>query len=163
MLTFLRSERPMRHTFRPSSSATSIACCTRWTLEANDAMRMRPLALRDDLPEDLADRALGLRHAGALRVRRVAEEEVDAAVAEVGEGAEVGAEAVHGRVVDLVVAGVDDAPARGLEDDCDRVRDRVRHAHELRRVRPDLSRPVLGHGLDRARRRSSGRARRAST
>ena len=104
--------------------------------------------LRDDLAEDLPDRALGLRHAGPLGVRGVAEEEVDAAVAEVCEGAEVGAEAVHGRVVDLVVAGVDDAPARGLEDDRHRVRDRVRHAHELGRERPDLSRPVLRHGLD---------------
>ena len=70
---------------------------------------------------------------GPLGVRRVAEQQVDAAVAELREPADVGALAVDRRVVELVVAGVDDAPARRLEDDRGRVGDRVRHAHELDR------------------------------
>ena len=57
------------------------------------------------------------RDAGALGVRRVAEQQVDAAVAELGEPADVGAQAVDRRVVELVVAGVEDAPARRLEHD----------------------------------------------
>jgi hypothetical protein len=75
--------------------------------------------LRDDLAKDLADRALGLRHARALGIRRIAEEDVDAAVSQVGQAAEIGAKAVHGRVIDLVVTGVDDPAARRLEYDGD--------------------------------------------
>ena len=71
------------------------------------------------------------REAGPLGVRRVAEQQVDAAVAELGEPADVGAQAVDRRVVELPVAGVEDAAGRGLDADADRVRDRVRHADEL--------------------------------
>jgi hypothetical protein len=63
----------------------------------------------------------------------------------------IGAEAVHRGVVDLVVPGVDDPPARRLEDNGHGVRNRVRHPHELGRVRADLRRPVLRHGLDELR------------
>ena len=72
------------------------------------------LALGDDLTEDLAHGLLGQRHPRALGVRRITEKKVHAAVAEVGELAEVGAETVHRRVVDLVVAGVQhpEVPAR---------------------------------------------------
>ena len=93
-------------------------------------------ALGNQVAEDLADRALRLGHARALGVGRIAEQQVDAAVPELGELAEVGAEAVDRRVVDLVVAGRDHKPARRLQRDGDRVRDRVRHADELRLVRP---------------------------
>ena len=34
MLMFLRIERPMTHTLRSVSIATSTACCMRWTFEA---------------------------------------------------------------------------------------------------------------------------------
>ena len=106
MLMFLRIERPTTQTLRPTSTATSIACCMRWTFEAKDATRIAALAQRDDLPEGLADEPLRAGHARPLGVRRVAEQEVDAAVADLGEPADVGAQAVDGRVVDLVVAGV---------------------------------------------------------
>ena len=104
--------------------------------------------LRDQVAEDLADRPLGLGHAGPLGIRRVAQEEVDAAVSELGELAEVGAEAVHWCVVDLVVAGHHDQAARGGQRDRDRVRDRVRHADELGFVRADPGRALLGLDLD---------------
>src|SRR6185503_4458094 len=94
------------------------------------------------------DGALRLRHPGPLGVRRVAEKQVYAAVAEVGEGTQVGAEAVHRRVVDLVVARVDDASARRLEHHGDRIGNRMRHAHELGGVGPDPGRAVLRHRLD---------------
>ena len=84
---------------------------------------------------------------GALGVRRVAEQQVDAAVADLGELADVGALAVDRRVVDLVVAGVHDPPARRLEDDGGRIGDRMRHADELDAERAELERLVAGRDL----------------
>jgi hypothetical protein len=54
-------------------------------------------------------------------------------------------------VVDLVVGRVDDPAAGRLEDDRDRVRDRVGHAHELRPERADVDRAALGLRLDQLR------------
>ena len=59
MFRFLRIERPTTATLRPVCTATSIACCIRWTFDANEATRIRPGALRDDLAERLADEPLG--------------------------------------------------------------------------------------------------------
>ena len=42
MLRFLRIERPTTLTDRPTSTATSIACCIRWMFEANDEISTRP-------------------------------------------------------------------------------------------------------------------------
>ena len=88
------------------------------------------------------------RHARPLGVRRVAEQQVDAAVAELGEPPDVGLEAVDRRVVELPVAGVDDAAGRRLDHDRDRVGDRVRHAHELEPERAEL-RPARPRGRPR--------------
>ena len=60
-------------------------------------------AQRDQLPERLADEPLGAGHPGPLGVRGVAEEQVDAAVPELGERADVGLEPVDRRVVELPV------------------------------------------------------------
>src|SRR5581483_4283864 len=84
------------------------------------------------------DDPLRLRDARALRVRRVAEQEVDAAVAELGELADVGPLPVDGRVVELVVTGVHDAPAGRLEHDGGSIGDRVRHADELDAERTEV-------------------------
>ena len=104
-------------------------------------------ALREDLAERLADDALRLRHAGPLRVRRVAEQEVDAAIADLGELADVGALAVDRRVVDLVVAGVHDPAAGRLEDDRDGVGNRMRHPDELDAERAEVERLVVRRDL----------------
>ena len=112
MFTFLRIERPTIATLRPHRRATSTACCIRWMFEANDATRIAARAQRDDLAERLADDALRPRHARPLGVRRVAEQQVDAAVSELGELADVGAQPVDGRVVELVVARVEDRARR---------------------------------------------------
>ena len=42
MLTFLRIDRPTRQTLRSSDTAASTTCCTRWMLEANDVVTIRP-------------------------------------------------------------------------------------------------------------------------
>ena len=42
MFRFLRIERPTTATLRPVWTATSIACCIRWTFEANEATSTRP-------------------------------------------------------------------------------------------------------------------------
>ena len=98
---------------------------------------------REDLPEGLADDSLRRREAGTLRVRRVAEHEVDAKVPDLREAADVRLQTVDRGVVELVVAGVHD-PARGrLEHDRDGVRNRVRHADERDAERPDLSGRVV--------------------
>ena len=111
MLMFLRIERPTTATLRPVWTATSMACCMRCTFEANEEMSTRPVRARDDLAEGLADDALRPGHTRPLGVRRVAEEQVDAAVSDLGELAHVGPDPVHRRVVDLVVARVHDPPA----------------------------------------------------
>ena len=148
MFTFLRSERPTSATWRSVSSATSIACWTRWMFEANDAISTRPSRrgriVRNASPTVRSDDVTP----GPLGVRRVAEHQVDALVPELREPADVGAEPVDGRVVDLVVAGEEDPAAGRVEHDRDRVRNGMRHAHELRLERPERHHPVLGNGLD---------------
>ena len=61
-------------------------------------------------------------------------------VAELGEPADVGLQPVDRRVVELPVAGVEDATGAGLDRDADGVRDGVRHADELDAERPELDR-----------------------
>ena len=112
--------------------------------DAKDATRIRPVAHRDERPEGLADEPLRPGHAGPLRVRRVAEQEVDALVAELGQPADVGLQPVDRRVVELPVAGVDDAAGGRVEHDGDAVRDRVRDADEVEAERADLDRPAPG-------------------
>jgi hypothetical protein len=103
-----------------------------------------PLPQREDLPERLADDPFGRREPGALRVRGVAEQQVDPPVAEVGEPADVRLQPVDGRVVELVVACMDDAPGGRLQHDRGRVGNRVGHAHELDPERPQLARRIVG-------------------
>ena len=101
-----------------------------------------PLAQREDRAERLADEALGAGVSGTLGVRRVAEEEVDAAVADLGELADVGLQPVDGRVVELPVARVHDAARRRLDHERGRVGDRVRDTDELDPERAELERLV---------------------
>ena len=140
MFMFFRSERPTSATLRSFAIATSAACCMRWMFEAKLAIEDASRAHRDQLAERLADEALGAGHPGALGVRRVAEHEVDAAVADLGELADVGLEAVDRRVVELPVARVQHAPGRRLDDDRDAVGDRVGHPDELELERAELHR-----------------------
>ena len=115
MLRFLRIERPTIATLRPDldGDVDRLLHPVDVRRERRDENAAR--ALRDDLPERLADEALGAGDAGPLGVRRVAEQEIDAAVAELGEPPDVGLHPVHRRVVDLAVGGVEDAARRRLE------------------------------------------------
>ena len=84
---------------------------------------------------------------GALGVRRVGEQQVDAAVAELGEPPDVGLQAVDRCVVELPVAGVKDAAGRRLDREADGVGNRVRHADELDAERAEIDRTCIGIGL----------------
>ena len=57
-------------------------------------------------------------------------------------------------MVELPVAGVEDAPGGRLDDDRDAVGDRVRHADELELERADLHPVAVGVGLAQGRRRA---------
>ena len=103
-----------------------------------------PGAKRDELAEGLADESLGAGHPRTLRVRRVAEQKVDAAAAELGERTDVGLQAVDRRVVELPVTRVQDTTCVRLDHDRHRVGDRVRHANELEPERAELHRAVAG-------------------
>src|SRR5919106_333957 len=116
MLRFLRIERPTIATLRLQRRATSIACWRRWTLEANEAIRMRPVRT-------------GMSCWNASPTSR-------------REPADVGLLAVHRRVVELPVARVENAAGRSVEHDRDRVRDRVRDAHEVEPEGTDLDDPA---------------------
>ncbi len=101
------------------------------------------LSRGDDLAECLADDTFGAGEPGTLRVRRVGAEKIDAAVPELGQLPDVGSQPVDGRVVELPVAGVEDAARLRLDRDADGVRHRVGHAHELEPERSQLERCAL--------------------
>ncbi len=89
----------------------------------------------DDALERGCDELLGLRDARALGVRGVGEHQVDAVGAEPRELGEIGRPAVDRRVVDLVVARVQDRALGGVQRDRDGIGHRVRDARELGRER----------------------------
>ena len=136
MFAFLRIERPTMQILRPRPIGDVDRLLHAMHVRRERGDEDPSFAQREDLAERLPDDALRGCEPGPLRVGRVAEEQVDAAVAELCELADVGLEAVDRRVVELVVAGVDDPPSRGLEHDRGRVRDRMRHPDELDRNGP---------------------------
>ena len=114
---------------------------------------MRPFRIGISCPERLADEPLRAGHPGPLGIRGVPEQQVDAAVAELGQPPDVGLEPVHGRVVELPVAGVEDTARGRLDRDRHCVGDRMRHAHELEPETPEHERRPFGVGLDELRHR----------
>ena len=143
MFRFLRIERPTTATLRPVCDGDVDRLLHPVDVRGEGGDQDAALALRDDLAERLADEPLRAREPRPLRVRRVAEQEIDAAVADLGEPPDVGAEAVHRRVVELPVARVQHAAGVGLDQDRDVVRNGVRHAHELEAERAELERRPL--------------------
>ena len=115
MLRFLRIERPTTDDLPPALHGD-----VRRLLHAVDVRRERrdedlPVAQREDRAERLAHEPLGAGVPGPFGVRRVAEEQVDSAIADLREPADVRLEAVDRRVVELPVPRVDDAPRVGLD------------------------------------------------
>ncbi len=154
MFMFLRIERPTTATLRPFAIATSAACWTRCMFDANEATMIRPvrsgISWRNASPTSRSEPVMP----GSLGVRRVAEQQVDAPVAELGERPDVGLQPVDRRVVELPVARVQDATCRRLDHDRHRVGDRVRHADELEPERPELHGPGSRVRLAQRRRRA---------
>src|SRR6266566_8248414 len=86
--------------------------------------------------------ALRRREAGPLDVRAVAEERQDALVAVAREGVHIERGAVHRRVVDLEVAGVEDNPERRADRERDAIDRAVSDADEFDFIRSDLDAPA---------------------
>jgi len=84
------------------------------------------------------DGALGLCEAGALDVRGIAEESEDAFVTIAGEGVKVELPVVHGRLVNLEIAGVDDDAERSTDSKRDAVDSTVGHGNEFNFIRADF-------------------------
>ena len=108
MLTFLRIERPTSATLRPSAAAASTTCCTRWMFEAKLVTTMRPSQRAKTSSRCGPDARLRRREARAVGVGRVAAQQQHAVAPELGQARDVGGLAVHGRLVELVVAGDQD-------------------------------------------------------
>ena len=108
----------------------------------------------EDPLEDRRDLLLGGREAGHLGVGRVGQEEVDALLAEPGEGPQVGDPAVERQLVHLEVAGVEHQPGAGADRDRERVGDRVVDRDELEVEGPEADPVALADlvvdGLARA-------------
>ena len=83
------------------------------------------LRLANEPVQALADGRLGEGIALLLGPGRVGEEELDAAIADLGDEAQVGAPAIGRGVVELEVAGVDDRPHRRLDRVANPIGDRV--------------------------------------
>ena len=147
MFPFFRIERPTNAILRPQSTPDVGRLLHPVHVRGERRDEDPALAPREDLAERLPHHALGLRDAGPLGVRGVAEQEVDAAATDLGELADVGALPVDRRVVELVVARVDAAAAGRLEHDRGRIRDRVRHADELDPERAEVDGIVAGSEL----------------
>ena len=163
MLRFLRIERPTTATLRPAVDGDVDRLLHAVDVRGEGGHEHAAAALGDDLVEGLADEPLGARDARPLRVRRVAQHEVDAAVADVCQPPHVGPDAVHRRVVELVVAGVHQAAGGRLHDDGDAIGDRVRHAHELEPEGAQLEGRAAGSTSRSSAWSGAGRARRAWT
>ena len=110
-----------------------------------------PLPQREDRAERLTHEALRAGVAGTLGVRRVAEQEIDAPVADLRELADVGLQPVDGRVIELPVPCVHDATRRRLDDERRRVGNRVRDADELHPERAEFERLVARRRGDQLR------------
>jgi hypothetical protein len=95
---------------------------------------------REDLLELRSDDRLGGREAIAVGVRRVPAQEQHALGPELREPRDVGRLAIHGRLVELVVAGEHHGSELACERDRARVGDRVRHVDQLRAEGPQLER-----------------------
>src|SRR5208283_1412973 len=90
------------------------------------------------LAQDGLERAFRTRAAGALDVGRIREQDCNAFCAKLGEAFAIEHLAVHGSVVDLEVAAMNDDPGGSSNRESDRVRGRMRNPNRLDRERPGL-------------------------
>ena len=108
-------DRPTKETLRPNATDASMICCTRATLEAKHATITRPSAPLISRCSSVRSRSPTGRP-GDLGVRRVAEEQVDAASPS-RTSRQVGGPAVQRQLVELDVAGVQHRARAGVDGD----------------------------------------------
>ena len=147
-------ERPTKATLRPWACAASRTCWMRCTWLAKLDTMTRRGAVRKTCSIAGVELALGGGEAGHLGVGGVDEEQVDALLAQPGEGAQVGDPLVERELVHLEVAGVQHQAGRGADRDRQPVGDRVVDGHELAVERAErapvaLRRPRRSPGLIR--------------
>ena len=144
MLRFLRIERPTTTTERPTSTATSIACCMRWMFEANEEIRTRPwragMIWRKACPTIRSDWVKPARSAlvESPSSRSTPRLPISASLPTSVRSPSTGVASSFQSPVWKI------RPAAGLDADPDGVWHRVRHAHELEPEGPELERTVVG-------------------
>src|SRR5665647_1742200 len=106
------------------------------------------LGLGEDLVKRLPDDALRSGRPGRLDVRRVAEKDQDALLAELRERVDVRDAAVDRRVVELVVAGQYQGPEFGAEHDRQGIGHAVAHGDERKVERPQAQLRALAHLIE---------------
>ena len=106
-------------------------------LEANEVTMILPVAVLEGLQQGRPDARLRRRDPGAVGVGRVAAEQQQAIAPELRQARDVGGATVDRGLVELVVAGQEDRPELGREDDSARVGDRVREVDHLHLERPE--------------------------
>ena len=136
-------ERPTKATLRPWLCAASSTCWMRCTWLAKLDTMIRRGAVRKTSSIAGVRSRLGGGEAGHLGVGRVGEEEVDAFLAQPGEGPQVGDPLVERELVHLEVTGVQHQPGSGPDRHRQTVGDGVVHRQELavERSEPLAGRP----------------------
>ncbi len=152
MFRFLRIERPITLTCRPTSTATSIACCMRWMFEANDEISTRPcragMICRNASPTTRSDSVTPARSAfvespsSRSTPRLPSSASLPTSVRRPSIGVWSSFQSPR----------VEDAAGGGLERDADRVGHRVRHPDELGAERAELERRRVRIDLAQSRR-----------
>ena len=144
MFMFFRIERPTTATLRPFAIATSAACCTRCMFDANDATMMRPLrsgiSCRNASPTSRSEPVIPGRSAfvespssrSTPRLPSSASAPTSVLSPSTGVWSSFQSPVCSTR------------PASVSIDDRHRVGDRVRHADELERERPEAHRRAAG-------------------
>ncbi len=108
----------------------------------DDDPLLRP---HEDGPERPAHHRLGRSAAGSFGVGGVGQHEVDPVAANLREGLQICSAAVDRRLVELEVAGVEDAPVARIHNDRDGVRDGMRDRQKAAVERAD---PATARRLD---------------
>jgi len=104
------------------------------------------LRLAQQPVQRFADDALGFRAPGAVRIGAVADHCQHAVRRKGAQAVQVGRAPAGGRLVQLVVAGVDDRAHRRIDHEPDGIGDGMRHGERRDVERPEVDRFVLAQG-----------------
>ena len=135
-------------TRRPVSFATRPIVCSRAALEAKVVTTTRPRASRDFLEQPLMDPEFRPGRRVLEDVGRIADEGEHALVADLLERLVARRLAEHRRLVDLPVAGMEDAAVRRLDQQPVAFRDRVRERDIGELERADVEARIAGDDVE---------------